>query len=273
MTATQPQPRTMPEFHMEIRGSRRHTSTHRRRLLSHFGLLVDCKHKRLIGQHSRFLPVSREARTTSTVSLRPTSAVRDPHQPGERNLPSTQDPPSTGLPNYQDRQSALPFPGHAELLLAICATTRRHTRQQFTTFSPIPESTELTPSPERRTPQGLRRVQGEFVTRHSTGTPRLIHDSCTRHRRLHVRHGCHAAATRPERLQPLASFSKRLKPLNPRVKLTAASPPLTPRSMQHRTRHHRPSHELHAPDATYTSLLASTAEQLSPRGVMWNRPN
>jgi hypothetical protein len=34
--------------------------------LSYFGLLVDCKHNRLIGQHSRFLPVSRGGRTTST---------------------------------------------------------------------------------------------------------------------------------------------------------------------------------------------------------------
>jgi hypothetical protein len=56
--------------------------------LSHFGLLVDYKHNRLLGRHSRFISVSRGTRTTSMVSTRPTSKVRDPHQPGERNHPS-----------------------------------------------------------------------------------------------------------------------------------------------------------------------------------------
>jgi hypothetical protein len=41
--------------------------------------------------------------------------------------------------------------------------------------------------------------------------------------------------------------------------------PSTPRSTQPRPRH-RLSHELHAPDATYVSLLASTSERPSPHG-------
>jgi hypothetical protein len=61
-------------------------------------------------------------------------------------------------------------------------------------------------------PQGLRVVQGErywvfglcpsseFVTHHTSGTPGSIRATCTRHMRLHVRHGCRAAATRQERL-------------------------------------------------------------------------
>jgi hypothetical protein len=36
------------------------------------------------------------------------------------------------------------------------------------------------------TPQGLQRVQGEFVKRHSTGTPWSIRATCTRHRCLHA---------------------------------------------------------------------------------------
>jgi hypothetical protein len=131
--------------------------------LSHSGLLLDCKHSRLIGRHSRFLPVSRGARTTSTVSLRTTSKGRDPHQTGERHLPCTQDHlprlqsvrrgfpnsgrtnySSTGLPTYQNSQSALPFPGHSELLQAISrphggtsdTTSRRASRPQSHGISP-----------------------------------------------------------------------------------------------------------------------------------------
>jgi hypothetical protein len=50
------------------------------------------------------------------------------------------------------------------------------------------------------TPQGFRRVQGEFITRHPTGAPQSIRATCTRHRWLHVRHGCRATAACRERL-------------------------------------------------------------------------
>jgi hypothetical protein len=183
--------------------------------LSHFGLLVDCKHNRLLGRHSCFIPVSRGTRTTSMVSTRPASEVWDPHPPGERNHPSIQyhlprlqnlrrgfpaagrmNNLSTGLPSSQDRQSPLTFSRHVELLQAISAprgstlgTTSRH---------PLRTQSQGLPPHHLDTgaPQGLRKVQGEFVMRHSTGTPRHIHTTCTRHRRLHDRPRCHAVATR-----------------------------------------------------------------------------
>jgi hypothetical protein len=40
----------------------------------------------------------------------------------------------------------------------------------------------------------------EFVTCHSTGEIRYIRAICTRHRHLHFRHGCRAAATYRQRL-------------------------------------------------------------------------
>jgi hypothetical protein len=72
--------------------------------------------------------------------------------------------------------------------------------------------------------------------------------------------------------QPLTFYPFYLKKINPKVKPTAptASPP-SPSTAQppqhHLRRHHRPSHELHALDITHVFLLASTAEQPSPRGV------
>jgi hypothetical protein len=187
--------------------------------LSHFGLLVDCKHNRLLGRHSRFIPISRGTRTASTVSPRPTSEVPDPHQPGERNHPSTQDhlprlqslrlgfSPAgrtnnlpTELPSSQDRQSARPFSGHSELLQTI-STPSGGTPVTTSRRSLLPQSQGLLPHHlDAGNPQGLRREQGEFVTRHSTGAPRHIHATCTRHRRLHGRPLCHATGTRPERL-------------------------------------------------------------------------
>jgi hypothetical protein len=55
-------------------------------------------------------------------------------------------------------------------------------------------------------------VNGEFVTRHSTGASRSIRATCNSHRHLHVRQGCRTAATRPNAWQPLAFFSKKLNP-------------------------------------------------------------
>jgi hypothetical protein len=231
---------------------------------------VDCKHKRLIGQHSRFLPVSRGARTTSTVSLRPISAVRNPQQTGERHLTSTRDPPSTGLPNSQDRQSALPFAGHAELLQAISApragtlgtTSRRSLRLQ--------NQRNSLRYLNAGTSQGLQTVQGELVTRHSTGTPRPIHASCTRHRRPHVRHGCRAATTRPERL---AAFVHK-KP-NPTGKITATPLPLTSTSQS--TQHHtatgrRKNYALRTPSTLPRSLQQLSNNLRGGGGVMWEPP-
>jgi hypothetical protein len=118
------------------------------------------------------------------------------------------------------------------------------------------------------TPQGLRTVQGEPETRHSPGTHRPIQASCTRHRRLHVRHGRRVAATPPG--CSAAFFNNKL---NTTEKITATPLPPTstqqstqPRPQHHRPRHHRPSHELHAPNVTHASLLASTAEQPFPGG-------
>jgi hypothetical protein len=80
--------------------------------LSHFGLLVDCKHNRLLGRHSCFIPVSRGTRTTSIVSTRLTSEVRDPDQPGERNDPSIQD----YLPQLQNLRQRFPAAGRTNNL-------------------------------------------------------------------------------------------------------------------------------------------------------------
>jgi hypothetical protein len=126
--------------------------------LSHFGLLVDCKHNRLIGQHSRFLPVSRGARTTYTGCLRPTSEVQDHHKPSEVSFPNTRNPPSTRLPNSQDRQSALLFPGYAEQLQAISApcggtpgtTSRRALRLQNQGNSPYRQNSSRPSNSARR---------------------------------------------------------------------------------------------------------------------------
>jgi hypothetical protein len=71
-------------------------------------------------------------------------------------------------------------------------TSRRPLRSQSQGFSPH--------NRDAGTPQSLRRVQGEFVTRHTTDTPRSIRATGTRHRRLHVRHRCRAAVIRPKRL-------------------------------------------------------------------------
>jgi hypothetical protein len=168
--------------------------------LSHFDLLVDCKHNRLLGRHSRFIPVSRAIRTTSMVSTRPTSEGRDPHQPVERNHPSIQyhlprlknlrrgfpaagrtNNLSTGLPSSQDRQSPLTFSRHAELPQANSAP--RGSTPGTTSRRPLRTRSQGLPPHHLDTgaPQGLRKVQGEFVTRHSTGTPQHIHATCTHH--------------------------------------------------------------------------------------------
>jgi hypothetical protein len=229
--------------------------------LSHFGLLVDCKHNRLIGQHSRFLPVSHGARTTSTVSLRPISAVRDPHQPGERHLPITRDPQSTGLPNSQDRQSALPFPGHAELLQAISAprgvaqgtTSRRSLRLQNQRNWP----NHLNAS---RPSNSARRACHAPLYWHASTHPRLLHSSQTPPRSPWVL--CCSNASRmpgsllPQETQPKAETNSDTTTTNFNQTVNATRP-----------RHHRLSHELHAQDVTHASLLSSTAEQPSPRGV------
>jgi hypothetical protein len=58
-------------------------------------------------------------------------------------------------------------------------------------------------------PKSIRRVQGELVSRHSTGAPLSIHATCTRHRCLQVRHGCRATPTRQECLTAPRSLKKR----------------------------------------------------------------
>jgi cleavage and polyadenylation specificity factor subunit 1 len=50
-------------------------------------------------------------------------------------------------------------------------------------------------------------VQGEFVTRHSTGAPRPSRATCTCHRCLHFRHG-HRAAKHVDNAWQLLTFSK-----------------------------------------------------------------
>jgi hypothetical protein len=153
------------------------------------------------------------------VSTRPTSEVWDPHQPGERNHPSIQyhlpglqnlhrgfpaagrmNNLSTGLPSSQDRQSPLRFSRQAELLQVISAP--RGSTPGTTSRRPLWTQSQGHPPHHLNTgaPQGLRKVQGEFVMRHSTGTPRHIHATCTHHRRLHGRPRCHAAATSQERV-------------------------------------------------------------------------
>jgi hypothetical protein len=57
----------------------------------------------------------------------------------------------------------------------------------------------------------LHTVQGEFATRHSTGTPRPIRATCSRHGRLNFLHWCRAAGTCRQRLATLV-FSKKLNP-------------------------------------------------------------
>jgi hypothetical protein len=138
--------------------------------------------------------------------------------------------------------------------VTLGTTLRRSLRLQSQRNSPRHLNAE--------TPQGLRTVQGEFVTRHSDGTTRPIQSSCTHHRRLHVRHGCRAAATRPER--PAAFFHKKLN-LKGKITPTPLPPTSTQQSTQPRQRHYRPSHELYAPKATHAALFDSTAEHPSPR--------
>jgi hypothetical protein len=114
-------------------------------------------------------------------------------------------------------------------------------------------------------------VQGELVTRHCTGTPRPIHASCTRHGHPHVRHGCRAATTRPERL---AAFVH--KKHNPTGKITAT--PLPPTSTSQSTQHHC-STTYHAATAHRKNhahqtprTLPRSLQQLSNNlrgGVMW----
>jgi hypothetical protein len=53
---------------------------------------------------------------------------------------------------------------------------------------------------DARTPQILRRVQDEFVMRHSTGAPQSTHATWTCYRWLHFHHECRGADTRQERL-------------------------------------------------------------------------
>jgi hypothetical protein len=97
---------------------------------------------------------------------------------------------------------------HEQHLQAICAprggnpgtTSRRSLRPHSQGLS--------THYLEAGTPQGLRRVQGEIVTRHSPGESRSIRATCIHHRRLHVHHECRAAATSQEAWQPLA-FSRK----------------------------------------------------------------
>jgi hypothetical protein len=105
------------------------------------------------------------------------------------------------MTNSQNRQSAPLFPGHAELLQTISApsgitadtTSRRPLR---------PQSQGLPPHPlDSGAPLGLRKVQGEFVTRHTIGTPLFIRSSCKSHSRLHVRRGFRATAMLQKRLE------------------------------------------------------------------------
>jgi hypothetical protein len=111
----------------------------------------------------------------------------------------TSDQPS-GMPTSQNRQSAPPFHGHAELLQAI--SSPRGIRPGTTSRRPLRTQSQGLPLHHVDTgaPRGLRKVQGEFATRHTTGTPRSICATCTNHRRLHVRHGYRATTTRLKRL-------------------------------------------------------------------------
>jgi hypothetical protein len=94
----------------------------------------------------------------------------------------------------KDRQSVPSISGHAELLQAIYAPRCRHPGTAARR-SLQPQSQGLPPHHlDTGTPQG------EFVTRHPTGTPRSSRATCTRHRCLHVRHGCRATAAHRERL-------------------------------------------------------------------------
>jgi hypothetical protein len=58
--------------------------------------------------------------------------------------------------------------------------------------------------------------------------------------------------------QPLNFYPKKI---NPEVKPPPPWLLTQPRPRYYMLRHHHPSHELHTPDATYISLLTSTAEQ------------
>jgi hypothetical protein len=203
--------------------------------------------------------------------------VRNPHQTGQWHLPSSQDrlpwlqslrrgfPTagrtnnlSTGLPPSQDHLPAQLFSGHAELLQTISAPrgirpgaiSRRPVRRQRQGFS----RHHL----DAGTSQDLRRVQGEFVTctlahPHPSEPLSLVTDASTAVL-------CALLQQRVQNVwQPLTSY--------PEMKPTASRPPPSSTAEPTQTRpprHHLPSQELHASDATYVSLLASTAEQSSP---------
>jgi hypothetical protein len=188
----------MPEIQIEICGSRRHTSTHRRRL---------------------------------PLSFRPPSELLQAISAPRASTLGTISRRSLRLQNQRD--------------------SLRHLNAG--------------------TSQSLQTVQGELVMRHYTGTPRPIRASCTRHRRPHVRHGCHAAATRPERL---AAFVHK-KP-NPTGKITAT--PLPPTTTSQSTQHHRSTtyHVATARRKNYAlrtpRALPRSFQQLSNNllgGVMW----
>lgn len=60
-------------------------------------------------------------------------------------------------------------------------------------------------------PRGLPKVQGEFVTRRTTGTSRSIRNTCASHRRLHFRHGYRAATSRQKHLAASHLLQKKKK--------------------------------------------------------------
>jgi hypothetical protein len=182
-------------------------------------LLVDCKLNRLLGWYSRFLPVSQGAQTTSTGFLRPTSEVQDSNQSGEMRLPSTQGhlprlqdvcrgfPTSGRTSNIASGLNNLPRPPVRSTINWACSIyigdscpTRPHTRHHFTKLLRIQSQGLLPHHLDTGTLQGLRKVHGKFVTRHSNVTPRSISATYTCHRRLQVYHVCCAPATHPERL-------------------------------------------------------------------------
>jgi hypothetical protein len=105
-----------------------------------------------------------------------------------------------GLPPFQDHQSAPTFPWHGELSQVISASC---SGPPWTASRCVVQSQSQRLPPHHLNagaPQDLQKVQGEFVTHHSTCTPRSIHTTCTHHRRLHIRHACYITATCQERL-------------------------------------------------------------------------